>query len=118
MRDAKDASGVGSVRYVGAVEGAQGEWIGVEWDDVMRGKTDGTQNGVRYFKTRRKQRRHARGAEEEEEELETSGSFVRARRLAPRTNLVSAVRERYCDDGNFGTQLDEKKNATATDALR
>ena len=119
VRDAKDASGVGSIRYIGAVEGAQGEWIGVEWDDAGRGKTNGTQNGVRYFTTRRKLKREdGDEAEVDEEELETSGSFVRARRLAPRTNLVSAVRERYCDDGNFGTQLDEKKNATATDATK
>ena len=31
-----------TVRYVGEVEGYQGQWIGVEWDAPGRGKHDGT----------------------------------------------------------------------------
>ncbi|KAL9018305.1 MAG: hypothetical protein Q9185_004408 [Variospora sp. 1 TL-2023] len=38
-----------TVRYVGAVDGTQGSWLGVEWDDPSRGKHDGTHNGKRYF---------------------------------------------------------------------
>lgn len=38
-----------TVRYVGKVQGTTGEWLGVEWDDPVRGKHNGERNGVRYF---------------------------------------------------------------------
>ena len=38
-----------TVRYVGSVAGTQGEWLGVEWDDVTRGKHAGIHSGVQYF---------------------------------------------------------------------
>lgn len=39
-----------TVRYVGPVEGTDGKWYGVEWDDdCPKGKHDGTLNGTRYF---------------------------------------------------------------------
>lgn len=38
-----------SVRYIGEVAGANGSWLGVEWDDPTRGKHDGSHKGVRYF---------------------------------------------------------------------
>lgn len=38
-----------TVRYSGPVKGKDGLWVGVEWDDPMRGKHDGTHGGVRYF---------------------------------------------------------------------
>lgn len=38
-----------TARYVGAVQGTKGEWLGVEWDDPTRGKHDGSHGGVRYF---------------------------------------------------------------------
>ncbi|KAI8989734.1 hypothetical protein BD414DRAFT_414676 [Trametes punicea] len=40
---------LGTVRYVGAVEGTTGIWLGVEWDDPKRGKHDGVKDGKRYF---------------------------------------------------------------------
>ena len=40
---------IGTVRYVGPVDGAQGLWLGVEWDDTNRGKHDGIKDGKRYF---------------------------------------------------------------------
>lgn len=40
-----------TVRYHGPVDGSQGDWYGVEWDDPRgRGKNDGSHKGVRYFK--------------------------------------------------------------------
>lgn len=38
-----------TVRYVGLVEGTDKEWLGVEWDDPLRGKHDGELKGKRYF---------------------------------------------------------------------
>lgn len=39
-----------TVRYVGKVEG-QGDkiWLGVEWDNELRGKHNGTYKGKQYF---------------------------------------------------------------------
>lgn len=38
-----------TVRYIGQVEGTTGEWLGVEWDDPVRGKHSGEHKGKRYF---------------------------------------------------------------------
>ena len=37
-----------TVRYVGPVQGQQGVWVGLEWDDSGRGKHDGSSEGRRY----------------------------------------------------------------------
>ena len=37
------------VRWVGEVDGTEGEWLGVEWDREGRGKHDGTHKGTTYF---------------------------------------------------------------------
>lgn len=41
---------LGTVRYIGLVEGTENEWVGIEWDDPSRGKHDGSHKGKRYFK--------------------------------------------------------------------
>jgi hypothetical protein len=38
-----------TVRYVGPIIGAKGDWLGVEWDDQSRGKHWGEAGGIRYF---------------------------------------------------------------------
>ncbi|KAL5116763.1 hypothetical protein ACEQ8H_005375 [Pleosporales sp. CAS-2024a] len=38
-----------TVRYCGPIQGTQGEWLGVEWDDPTRGKHAGQHQGVKYF---------------------------------------------------------------------
>ena len=38
-----------TVRYFGTIEGKNGPWLGVEWDDETTGKHDGSLNGHRYF---------------------------------------------------------------------
>jgi Leucine-rich repeat (LRR) protein len=43
------------------VKGSSGQWLGVEWDDPVRGKHDGSKDGIRYFSCR----------------SPTSGSFIR-----------------------------------------
>ena len=40
---------IGTVRFVGQVDGTAGVWLGVEWDDPDRGKHDGVKDGKRYF---------------------------------------------------------------------
>lgn len=38
-----------TVRYIGAVDGQEGFWVGLEWDDPSRGKHDGSHDGKSYF---------------------------------------------------------------------
>lgn len=38
-----------TVRYAGPVDGTKGVWLGVEWDDPVRGKHSGEHDGKRYF---------------------------------------------------------------------
>src|SRR5258708_184543 len=44
---------LGTIRYVGEVEGTTGCWLGVEWDDPGRGKHNGEHNGKVYFQCRK-----------------------------------------------------------------
>jgi dynactin complex subunit len=39
----------GTVRYVGAVAFAEGEWVGIEMETRGVGRHDGRVGGVRYF---------------------------------------------------------------------
>ncbi|EHA8589737.1 Tubulin-folding cofactor E [Cocos nucifera] len=71
----------GTVRYVGAVEGHAGAWVGVDWDDG-EGKHDGSVNGVRYFA--------AAG--------ERSASFVRPKNLSAGISFIEALHLRYRGD--------------------
>lgn len=42
----------GVARYVGPIPGTEPVvWVGVEWDDPLRGKHNGLHDGTRYFKT-------------------------------------------------------------------
>ena len=53
---------MGTVKYVGPVEGYEGLWIGVDWDSCSgSGSHDGSFRGIRYFFA----------------DSEASGSFVR-----------------------------------------
>lgn len=69
---------IGTVKYVGPVQGHEGTWVGVEWDSA-EGRHDGTVNGVRYFETK----------------LANSGSLVRPRNLSPGVTLLEALSLRY-----------------------
>ncbi|KAJ1660621.1 hypothetical protein IWQ61_000483 [Dispira simplex] len=40
---------IGTVRYLGKVGNAPGEWYGIEWDDPDRGKHNGSKDGTVYF---------------------------------------------------------------------
>lgn len=76
---ANDTRRIGTVKYIGEVEGYSGSWIGVDWDNDGDGKHDGSINGVRYF--------HARS--------ERSGSFIRPHNLSSGISLLQALQLRY-----------------------
>ncbi|XP_031121632.1 tubulin-folding cofactor E [Ipomoea triloba] len=75
---AGDSRRIGSVKYVGPVEGYSGTWIGIDWDNGD-GKHDGCHNGVRYFE--------AAGT--------TTASFVRPHNLSVGIPLLQALELRY-----------------------
>ncbi|KAG2623985.1 hypothetical protein PVAP13_3KG094800 [Panicum virgatum] len=76
---AGDPLRVGTVRYLGPVEGHSGEWVGVDWDDGTGGRHDGSVAGRRYFV--------AAG--------ERSASFARPTALSEGISLPDALRLRY-----------------------
>ncbi|XP_072354601.1 tubulin-specific chaperone E isoform X2 [Scyliorhinus torazame] len=78
----------GTVRFVGTVPSAAGIWLGVEWDNPERGKHNGTLEGVQYF-----QCSHP-----------TGGSFIRPQKANFGVDFLSAVRDRYGQEGNQGIQ--------------
>ncbi|XP_026480040.1 tubulin-specific chaperone E [Ctenocephalides felis] len=70
---------VGTVKYIGQVEGYDGEWIGMDWDDAERGKHNGVVNGKQYFTTR----------------YPKSGSLVRRNKINVGVEFVDALGRRY-----------------------
>ncbi|KAJ7519701.1 hypothetical protein O6H91_20G051600 [Diphasiastrum complanatum] len=69
---------IGTVRYIGPVEGHKGLWIGVDWDNGQ-GRHNGSVNGVRYFQT----------------STESSGSFVRSQNLSTGVTFLKGIYSRY-----------------------
>lgn len=74
-----DSRKIGTVMYVGNVEGYSGTWIGVDWDNDGSGKHDGSHNGVRYF----------------EAKSPKSASFNRPHTLSTGITLLEALKVRY-----------------------
>nr|CAH7733567.1 unnamed protein product [Callosobruchus chinensis] len=70
---------IGTIKYIGPVEGHKGIWLGVDWDDSTRGKHNGTVNGIDYFHTW-----HPK-----------SGSFVRKEKVNFGQSLIQAIKTRY-----------------------
>eukprot|EP00164_Ancoracysta_twista_P006539 GFYU01009116.1.p1 GENE.GFYU01009116.1~~GFYU01009116.1.p1 ORF type:complete len:599 (-),score=184.01 GFYU01009116.1:22-1722(-) len=85
----------GTVKYVGSVKPSkpeqEGLWLGVEWDDVERGKHDGVHNGERYFQTTHP----------------TSGSFLRPDKALPGTTFVEALVTKYSKQENAEEEAKE-----------
>ena len=79
-----------TVRYVGEVEGTDGIWVGVEYDDRTRGKHDGSHDGKRYCDC------IARAGEDDA----TPGSFVRAHKIRPSVTFAEALKTKYLDGKN------------------
>ncbi|KZF26408.1 putative tubulin-specific chaperone [Xylona heveae TC161] len=74
-----------TVRYTGEVKGTSGRWLGVEWDDVGRGKHSGEHGGIRYFECKSK---HS-----------TAGSFVRPTRPVDKPlSFLEALQKKYVSE--------------------
>lgn len=92
-----------TVRYHGPLPGINGAWLGVEWDDVHRGKHDGTYEGRRYFECLAS--------------IPTAGSFIRPTRTpdTPRS-FLDALRFKYAaqetDEEALGTPKDVSEKLT------
>jgi len=54
-------------------------WVGVEWDDLSRGRHSGEHEGVQYFTCR----------------TPGSGSFVRPKKISLGCTFIEALKERY-----------------------
>lgn len=80
----------GTVLYIGPVPPTKGTWLGIDWDDPLRGKHDGIYDGTRYFQAR----------------YETSGSLVRLEKVQHGQSIINAVQERY---GGSGQIMDSKE---------
>lgn len=78
VHSAGDTRRIGTVKYVGPVEGYSGDWVGVDWDNGDS-KHDGSVNGVRYFQAN----------------MEKSASFVRPQNLCSGITLLEALMIRY-----------------------
>uniref|UniRef100_A0A0D9WBT8 CAP-Gly domain-containing protein n=2 Tax=Leersia perrieri TaxID=77586 RepID=A0A0D9WBT8_9ORYZ len=88
---AGDPARVGTVRYVGPVEGHTGDWVGIDWDAGAGGRHDGSLAGRRYFV--------AAG--------ERSASFARPTALSAGITLPDAIRARYRVDDFTQEEQDE-----------
>jgi dynactin complex subunit len=93
VHSTNDPRRIGTVKYIGAVEGHPGTWVGVDWDNG-EAKHDGSLNGVRYFEAR----------------SQLSGSFVRAQNLTAGISFIEALYIRYRDQP---TQEDEGMSASS-----
>ncbi len=83
VEDVKDFQR-GTVRFVGEVPPTRGLWLGVEWDNPdIRGKHDGTHEGVKYFQTSNR------------DNHPTPASFVRPAKVTRGVSIPEAVVGRY-----------------------
>jgi len=82
-----------TIRWIGGLSGTEGTWIGVEWDDVSRGKHDGVHRGERIFTC-----------------LSRSGtpaSFVKSTRKSdPERTVLEAIRFKYGSNSTNDTESD------------
>lgn len=75
-------SALGTVRYLGPLEGLKGDWLGVEWDKATRGKHNGQHAGRQMFKCL--------------SSSPTAASFLRpSRKPDPTRTLLEAINSKY-----------------------
>ncbi|CAG8685773.1 10461_t:CDS:10, partial [Cetraspora pellucida] len=87
-----------TVRYVGPVPPTKGEWLGVEWDNVSRGKHDGVHEGTRYFTC----------------SVPNSGSFIRfSSKINTGRSFVTALINKYIDYDDSGMMQENEETYDA-----
>ncbi|XP_024384282.1 tubulin-folding cofactor E isoform X1 [Physcomitrium patens] len=92
---------LGSVKFVGIVNGFKGIWVGVDWDSGQ-GRHNGVVDGVRYFDT----------------VGEKSGSFVRPHTLSTGVSLLDALTSKYRASSNRKDEPDEEMYVLSTGKKR
>ncbi|KAG5636409.1 hypothetical protein H0H81_008149 [Sphagnurus paluster] len=76
------AGHLGTISYIGNVDNTSGTWLGIEWDDPLRGKHDGCKDGKRYFTCR----------------VPNSGSFIRpSANLCYGQSFLEALSSKYIE---------------------
>ncbi|KAI9472262.1 MAG: hypothetical protein EXX96DRAFT_642823 [Benjaminiella poitrasii] len=83
-----------TIKFIGSVINSKGEWLGIEWDDPLRGKHDGTHEQVKYFSCR----------------YPTSGSFVRyhPQKILTGVTFLQALKEKYLEEDDITTVQGEE----------
>ncbi|EFA01432.2 Tubulin-specific chaperone E-like Protein [Tribolium castaneum] len=85
---------IGTVKYVGPIEGKPSIWLGIDWDNPQRGKHDGRVNGVQYFTTRNP----------------TSGSFIRPEKVNCGKSALASIESRYGQiEDEFTAKINKQK---------
>ncbi|KAI5780439.1 hypothetical protein EDC01DRAFT_710654 [Geopyxis carbonaria] len=72
-----------TVRFIGTIDGTEGEWLGVEWDDARRGKHSGENKGKKYFECK----------------IPNAGSFIRPKAPEPGFTFLEALQSKYATAG-------------------
>ncbi|XP_044755884.1 tubulin-specific chaperone E [Coccinella septempunctata] len=86
-----DCSGhIGTIKYMGCLEGYSSTWLGIDWDDPKRGKHNGHHNGKQYF----------------EASFQTSGTFVRPEKVELGQSIISSIMKRYGKKDNVSIAQD------------
>ncbi|EGC30759.1 hypothetical protein DICPUDRAFT_157468 [Dictyostelium purpureum] len=70
---------IGTIRYEGSVDGFDGNWYGIEWDDPKRGKHFGTVKGKQYFQC----------------QYNGSGSFMKPEKLVKGKHFLEMLFNKY-----------------------
>ncbi|KAL5707187.1 hypothetical protein ACHQM5_025268 [Ranunculus cassubicifolius] len=86
-----DPRRIGTVKYIGSVQGYSGTWIGIDWDNNGDGKHNGSINGVQYFVAK----------------SEKSASFVRSHNLCAGISFLQALEFRYRGGDSTKEEQDE-----------
>lgn len=75
----------GIVLYIGPIEGLDGVWLGVEWDNPSRGKHSGAYKDTIYFKTK----------------IPNAGSFIRLSKADAGISCPTALHLKYGKSNDF-----------------
>ncbi|XP_054714059.1 tubulin-specific chaperone E-like [Uloborus diversus] len=73
----------GTVLYIGLIDGVEGTWVGIEWDNPTRGKHSGSYNNRKYFETR----------------IPNAGSFIKISKAETGISCPNAIKLKYGKDG-------------------